>query len=85
MLSRALTMEEILKRRRQSTERGKAVRGCLISPGVSTENGKPIVLLQHLEHGRIVERPGLGIFAVNSAYAAKLADVNHCRSTTTKR
>ena len=78
-------MQDILKRRRQSLESNKTMQGCLLTPGISTENGEPIVLLQHLEHGRIVERPGLGIFAVSSEYGAKLADINNCRRTTTKR
>ncbi|MEE2902594.1 MAG: hypothetical protein VYC39_09695 [Myxococcota bacterium] len=84
-MSRALTIEEILKRRRQSIEHNKAPNGCLISPGIGAENGKPIVMLQNLENGRIVERPGLGVFAVDSEYAAKLADTKNCRSTITKR
>ena len=60
-------------------------QGCLVSPGVSNEDGKTVVLLQHLESGRIIERPGLGIFAVSTEYAAGLAAPENCRSTTTKR
>ena len=82
ILSRKLPKEEILRRKRLALASTTNNQNCSIGPGLSTESGEVVILLQNVEQGRIIERPGKGVFAVTVDYASTLANHKSCRSTT---
>jgi len=78
-LKRNLKLSEILKRRDYIPAKPEQeATGCPFAVGISQHEGLPLVLLNNLEEGRVVEKPGQGLFLITNALAIELAGPGKC-------